>query len=100
MSQGTMYNDSRKNLTKLAEECNEVAIAVSKVKLFGWNDKKHKTGKTNREKLEEEIGHILFWVDVIVKHGRLSRANINKAKEEKFGTAGKYYNYEGDSHEL
>lgn len=73
------------------EECAEVIQAISKVFRFG-PDQMHE-GKTNKEKLEEEVGQLLFSLYQLENHWLLDISNINSAYKKKYETHEKWYNY-------
>lgn len=50
-------NNTQHALLKLSEECNEVAQICSKIMQFGFDSEYD--GKTNRERLTEELNDIL-----------------------------------------
>lgn len=50
-------NSTQHALLKLSEECNEVAQICSKIMQFGFDSEYD--GKTNRERLTEELNDIL-----------------------------------------
>lgn len=50
-------NSTQHALLKLSEECNEVAQICSKIMQFGFDSEY--AGKTNRERLTEELNDIL-----------------------------------------
>lgn len=50
-------NNTQHALLKLSEECNEVAQVCSKIMQFGFDSTY--AGKTNRERLTEELNDIL-----------------------------------------
>ena len=50
-------NNTQHALLKLSEECNEVAQICSKIMQFGFDSEY--AGKTNRERLTEELNDIL-----------------------------------------
>lgn len=66
----------------LQEECAEVIQAASKIYRFGI-DNEHKSGATQRENLELEIGDMLALVDILVDQGVINLYNINKANAAK-----------------
>lgn len=63
------------------EECAEVTQAISKVFRFGM-DSKH-GDKTNKQRLEEEIGDLLTMIDIMVQSCIVSDENINMARKSK-----------------
>lgn len=69
------------NITQ--EECAEVIEALSKCRRFGL-DNSHKSGKTQRENLTEEVGDLLAMIDLLADYAELDWNSINKAKEGKY----------------
>lgn len=65
----------------LQEECAEVTQAISKCFRFGLNESYN--GRTNKERLEEELGDLLAMVDILVKLTVISDNNLNNAKKQK-----------------
>jgi len=78
-----MTTDVKMNeaLAILQEECAEVTQAVSKVFRFGFDTEFN--GRTNRQRLEEEVGDLLAMVDILVQNGVLSDTELNRAKVAK-----------------
>lgn len=66
----------------LIEECSEVIQAVSKCFRFGidgqYND------RTNRARLEEEIGDLLAMIDILEYQGVVNRRALAVHKTNKF----------------
>ena len=54
-------------LNILQEECAEVIQVISKIRRFGLDD--DYSGKTNREKLTQEVGDVLLLIDLLQAHG-------------------------------
>jgi len=74
-------NGNDEALRILQEECAEVVQATSKVFRFGLNTAYN--DKTNRERLEEEIGDLLCMIDILIENCVLSDSNINGARIKK-----------------
>ena len=69
----------------LQEECSEVIQCVSKVRRFGI-DNSHKSGKTQRETLVQEIGDVLCMVELLTERGVIDAPSVQaaiRAKREK-----------------
>jgi hypothetical protein len=58
---------------------------------FGLDDYHPKNGMPNREKLEEEIGHFLAMVDILVHHGVITEAGIAAGKVGKIRNLPAWY---------
>ena len=83
----TPLDGQEETLCILQEECAEVTQAVSKVFRFGL-DTEFKE-RTNRQRLEEEVGDLLCMIDILVENCVLSDSNVNAArlmKREKLKT--------------
>lgn len=88
-----LYPDVKQNLEILAEECAEVIQIKSKITRFGIDDCHPKRSNIpNRHLLEEELGHILGMVEILISNGIVSRDNINAAIEAKILKIDKWYN--------
>jgi len=95
------FPDIKSTLEHLAEECCEVGQKKSKVIRFGLNDEwPAGSGSTNREKLEEEIGHLLAVVDILKAHGLVSDEEMLPHKWHKWDSMIKWNAYRGTKGEL
>lgn len=79
-------------LTKLIEECAEVSQAACKVLLHGYEgyDPGEAFPHTNMENLEEELGQLGMWIDVLVEHGDIRKSGLERSYQTKLETASKY----------
>ena len=77
-----MNSQEREVMNILSEECAEVIQAISKIRRFGL-DNSHKSGKTQRENLTQEIGDFLLLVDLLYSYGVFTEAQIHQAKIQK-----------------
>lgn len=72
------------------EECAEVTQAISKVFRFGidtsWN------GRTNKQRLEEELGDLLAMIYILQMSGIVSEEKIIEASEAKMEKLAKWSN--------
>ena len=63
------------------EECAEVSQAISKILRFGisgsWEN------RTNKERLEQEIGDLLCLVDILYEKGIISQSMVEASSEYK-----------------
>ncbi len=57
------YAHIGKPSTRLIEECSELIQALCKVKRFGWDSRHPDTGKSNRERVLEEVADVLLAID-------------------------------------
>lgn len=83
------YQDDAKNLEILAEECAEVIQIKSKIIRFGLDDKYG--GLTNRERLEEEVGHVFALVDVLLHREIIRETAIDAARMRKLNLLERWY---------
>jgi hypothetical protein len=67
----------------LQEECAEVVQAVSKIFRFGDDNFPPKSGTTNKENLEIEIGDLVTLVDILIELGYLDSHNIEISSDLK-----------------
>jgi NTP pyrophosphatase (non-canonical NTP hydrolase) len=70
------------------EECAEVIQAISKVFRFGIDGVY--ADRTNKERLEEELGDLLCMVDLLVEFGIVNDGSINAARHKKRDKLSKY----------
>ncbi|MDA3790520.1 MAG: hypothetical protein PF503_18760 [Desulfobacula sp.] len=95
------FPDHKSTLEHLAEECNEVAQAKSKIFRFGLEDAwPPQTGLTNRRKLTEELGHLQAVVDVLLAHEIITQEEIDASKPHKWESMIKWNAYRGTRGEL
>lgn len=68
-------NSSEREIMLIAqEECAEVTQAISKVFRFGI-DGSH-NGRTNRERLEEEVGDLVCMIEMMMIRGIISEDTV------------------------
>lgn len=77
-----MNNKQKEILVITQEECAEVIQEISKCFRFGI-DNQHKSGKSHREMLGEEVGDLLCMIDLIMSHNLVDIDAVNSAKENK-----------------
>ena len=77
-----MNEKLKETLTITQEEAAEVIQSVSKVFRFGL-DNSHKSGKTQRENLTQELGDFLAMVDLLVEQGVVTTEDLDRAKQAK-----------------
>lgn len=72
------------------EECAEVTQAISKIFRFGidttWN------GRTNKQRLEEELGDLMAMMYILQATGIVSEENVLQASEAKMEKLAKWSN--------
>lgn len=68
-------------LTIAQEECAEVIQVISKGNRFGFDIEYN--GRTNRQKLTQEVGDVLCMIDLMVEKGILTADGLEQAKKAK-----------------
>ena len=63
-------------LSKLAEECSEVAHAISKLLCFGRHNSQERSYLSNDRKVEMEIVDLLGSIELLVHNGVLSHLHV------------------------
>ena len=63
------------------EECAEVTQAISKVFRFGFNSEHN--GRTNQQRLTEEIGDLMCMINLMVEKGIITDSEIYQASANK-----------------
>lgn len=81
-------NDVNKEIMLIAqEECAEVTQAISKVFRFGFDAEYN--GRTNKDRLEEEIGDLMCMLTMMEERGLIDWTRVSVAstmKKEKLKT--------------
>lgn len=92
------FNNDELNLEILAEECAEsireltdVIQIKSKIVRFGFEDIHPAKAETNRNRLEEELGHVQAMIEILTVRGIVDIDNINSAKAAKFERMENWY---------
>jgi len=89
-----MNKDDAYTMYTTAEECNEVSQNIMKVLRFGLDTVYPATGKdSNRDKLEEEMGQLLFCLNKLMDDLDLNEDNILTAYNQKAETWNKWKAY-------
>lgn len=78
-------------LTKLAEECNEVAQRALKTQQFGLDESYQ--GRTNREMLHEELNDLVTIISMLNKESNLNFIPDDLSINEKEFNVNEYYKY-------
>jgi len=73
----------RERLDLIQEECAEVIQICSKIKRFGYDDTKPGQNFTNRQRLEEELGHILNMLDMMYRRKDVSKEWVEQSQKTK-----------------
>lgn len=63
------------------EECAEVIQSVAKIFRFGLDDSHE--GKSNKQRLESELGDLQCMIDLLKEHGVVDADNIDHASKIK-----------------
>jgi NTP pyrophosphatase (non-canonical NTP hydrolase) len=77
-----MNEKEREILVITQEECAEVIQQVSKIFRFGI-DNYHKSGSSQREALEKEVGDLLAMVELLFANQVINFDNVQTAIKEK-----------------
>ena len=76
-----LTSEQEEILTITQEECAEVIQVVSKGNRFGFDIEYN--GKTNRQKLTQEVGDVLCMIDLMVEKDILTAEGLEQAKKAK-----------------
>jgi NTP pyrophosphatase (non-canonical NTP hydrolase) len=81
-------------LVMLAEECSEVIQIVSKILRHGYHSKwPENTGPTTRQRLEQEIGDVVFCVSFMAHRGDVDANAMEIRTVEKSKTVNQYMHH-------
>jgi hypothetical protein len=81
------------NLEILAEEAAEVGRIKSKIMRFGLDDYHSKNEFPNREALEQEIGHFIAMVEILIRQGVINEIKIEHHANLKIKNLEEWYRY-------
>ena len=73
----------QERLQILAEECAEVIQVIQKIQRFGFDDTKPGQKLTNRERLEEELGHVMNMKSFMIQHRDIDPEAIENSEHTK-----------------
>ncbi len=76
-----MKESEKQILLICQEECAEVTQAISKVFRFGYDSEYN--GRTNQQRLTEEIGDLLAMIDLMFEAGIIDESSTNMAASQK-----------------
>ena len=77
-----MLNETEKEIMLITqEECAEVTQAISKIFRFGLLSQHN--GRSNRERLAEEVGDLMCMIDLLIDNGIVRESAVMTAKNEK-----------------
>ena len=77
-----MNNRQQEVLLITQEECAEVSQVISKIFRFGLDETYN--GKTNRERLEEEVGDLLCMIELLQAHKLIDPEFVRQATRTKY----------------
>ncbi len=97
----TAFNDlvpsEEERLVLLAEECSEVVKAVTKILRHGYYSTNPNEAQdlalTNQSKLNEEVGHVLFSIALMISRGDLNAGMIQMCQQNKRGSVNQYLHH-------
>lgn len=70
-------------LTKLAEEASEIVQACMKAMLHGLDSQEPGCALTNKEKIENELGDLLFFMNIAADQGVIHSKKVQLAGERR-----------------
>jgi NTP pyrophosphatase (non-canonical NTP hydrolase) len=76
-----MQSKEQEILLIAQEECAEVTQAISKVFRFGFDSEYN--GKTNQQRLTEELGDLLCMINLMIETGIVDDMSVHKAASNK-----------------
>jgi NTP pyrophosphatase (non-canonical NTP hydrolase) len=76
-----MTNSEKQILLICQEECAEVTQAISKVFRFGYDSEYN--GRTNQQRLTEEVGDLLAMIDLMFEASIIDESATNMAAIQK-----------------
>lgn len=80
-------------LTLIFEECSEVIQIVGKIMRHGYNSCHPDGGPTNRQLLEEELGHVMFASNLACENLDLDYDGLILSAENKGESCQKYLHH-------
>lgn len=80
----------RELLEKLGEEGAEVTHRVFKILAFGLEEIQHNQPWTNKERLFEEVGQLLYIIDLSIKYSLLDVKSLHRGRINKPAALAKY----------
>ena len=88
-----MHEARQERLHLLVEEMGESLQAIGKVLRHGYHVGHPEGGPTNRAWLEQELGDVLFSIELLCDCGDLSPSEIQAWRDRKRGTVQAYIHY-------
>ncbi len=80
-------------LTKIAEESSEVVQAICKTLLHGIESTEPNQLWSNREKIQNELGDLMFFIGLAVQRGILSQREIQRAYDRRASRSNHYLHH-------
>ena len=90
-----MTPQQREILLIAQEECAEVIQAISKIFRFGIDAEYLE--RTNRQRLEDEVGDLLCMIDLMKKFDLINDEKVDLAKSKKLVKLKQWSNIQNDS---
>lgn len=87
-----MNTKSQEILNILQEESAEVIQIISKINRFGLTGFHPNDHKTNKERLEEELGDLQCMINLLIENGIVNKQKINVAENAKLEKLKKWSN--------
>jgi NTP pyrophosphatase (non-canonical NTP hydrolase) len=88
-------NDVEKEILLISqEECAEVTQAISKCFRFKFDSEF--SGRTNRQRLEEEVGDLLCMIQLMQDYKLIDSVSVEAAKKAKLQKLAEWSNILGD----
>lgn len=85
-----MNNKQQEILLITQEECAEVTQVISKILRFGLDETYD--GKTNRERLEEEVGDLMCMIELLQAHELIDPEFLRQATRTKYSKLERWSN--------
>lgn len=96
MSINQLSNAQAERLACLVEELGESIQTIGKILRHGYDsiDPRVVNSRTNRQNLERELGHVMFWLNIMSEWNDISEDNIDKWCMDKSSTAFSWTHYQ------
>lgn len=88
---GEVTEQAALTLTDLIQSLSKASRMKSKIVRFGWEDYHPKNRVPNNQRFEEEIGHVMCLVDILIHQGLLTTKGIVAGRKQKLETMPAYY---------
>lgn len=80
-------------LALLAEELCEAGQVIGKILRHGYESTHPDGGPTNRQLLEDELGHVEMSVDLLRNYGDIDARRIDSAYDDKLARVGRWMHH-------